>query len=74
MSLRNGSLRTETSSQDLPLQRTVDPTQIIVEKFEEHKIVLPERILEKNCAQIEVPRERVQQLTVDGRRSEDGPA
>ena len=43
----------------------MEPTQIIEEKFEVHKIVLPERTLEKNCAQIEVPRERVPQLTAE---------
>ena len=30
-----------------------------------HKIVLPERILEKDCAQIGVPRERAQQRSAE---------
>ena len=47
--------RTGTLSQDRPLQRTVEPTQNVEENFEVHKIVLPERIQEKNCAQIGVP-------------------
>ena len=59
------SERTETLSQDRPLQRTVEPTQIREGKFEVYKIVLPERILEKNCTQIEVRRERVLQWTAE---------
>ena len=59
------SERTETSSQDRPLQHTVDPTQIMEGKFEVNKIVFLERILENDCAQIEVPREREQQLTAE---------
>ena len=42
-----------------PQERTSD------KKFEVHKIVLPERILEKDCAQIGVPRERVQQRSAE---------
>ena len=42
--------QTETSGQDWPSQRTVDLAQIMEEKFEVHKIVFPERILENDCA------------------------
>ena len=59
------SERTETSSQDRPLQRTVKPTQIMEEEFEVHKNVLPERILETFEAVTLVPREQVQQLTAE---------
>ena len=57
--------RTETSSQDHPLQRTVELTQIMEEEFEVLKIVLQERILETVEAVVLVSRERVQQLTAE---------
>ena len=55
--------RTETSSQNGPLMRTVKPTQIM--ELEVRKFVLPERILETFEAVTLVQRARVQQLTAE---------
>ena len=48
------SERTETSSQERHMQRTVEQTQIMEDNFEVHKIAFLERVPEKICAQNEV--------------------
>ena len=62
-SAEGGGIKPGSSSR-LPsgLSKCPRPRAKSEEKFEVHKIVLPERILEKDCAQIGVPREDFQVL------------